>query len=247
MRYIFLLLACSCFLSTSYATVKRYAYPSAVYLNSADTTGKYQGYIARQKNGDWYLHLSFPEANAFLFKHGDEPYRCGAGAFGLSAGIDYYHSDHAFINFNIAAITSVTELVMFAHGEPIVSNNPDITYSHSDLLSSLYTGITNNHHINKFTLGYGLSFGANYWYRRYYNIIGANATKKHTALGLLFPAYFKIIDEISIGLVYRPTFVRFGAVNTFAYEHSLSIDLAWKIRLKSKKRNYKQYNQPHPD
>lgn len=38
-------------------------------------------------------------------------------------------------------------------------------------------------------------------------------------------------EDFNIGIVYRPTFYRPDLINKFKYEHLISIDFAWKIRL----------------
>lgn len=56
--------------------------------------------------------------------------------------------------------------------------------------------------------------------------------KRNLALGFVFPTYFQFGEYFSVGVIYRPTFYRPDLTDKFAYEHLISVDFAWKIRLK---------------
>ena len=114
-------------------------------------------------------------------------------------------------------------------------------------MSSTYVSLSNNHKIQQFSLGYGLSFTKNTWnitdYGRWdyeYDeqdeiippLIKDPITKSHFAFGLIFPIYFQLSEHFNIGVVYRPTFYRPNMTDKFSYEHLISVDFAWKIRLK---------------
>lgn len=43
------------------------------------------------------------------------------------------------------------------------------------------------------------------------------------------------LKRFNIGIMYRPDFYQFGANNKFTYQHVISLDLVWKIRLKTAK------------
>ena len=84
---------------------KRYTYPKRVYINSAETDGKYYRYnpITNRK-GELYLHLSLPYINSFYIEPPSESYKGSIGFFGISAGVDYYHSQSQFINVSASGV-----------------------------------------------------------------------------------------------------------------------------------------------
>jgi hypothetical protein len=211
---------------------KRYSYPNRIYINSADTISKYYRYAQSDNKGELHLHLSLPHFNFFQLRPEREKNTIGASFWGLTAGLDYYHQKNQFVNF------SGTYAVGLVFPVPAVI---DLSGEH-ELMSSWYISLSNNHRLGRFKLGYGLSFGRNYWSFRYYDWgdppppTREPASKSHYALGLILPAYFELGERFNIGVVYRPTFYRPTLSDKFAYEHLISIDFAWKIRIKKVKK-----------
>ncbi|MBS1538478.1 MAG: hypothetical protein JST20_12105 [Bacteroidetes bacterium] len=105
------------------------------------------------------------------------------------------------------------------------------------MMSTIYGSVTNNHKIDDFSFGYGLSYGRNNWsykdFGRTDTIIPLRESKykSHLSAGLLLSTYYQLGYYFNIGLVYRPTFIRFVSANTLQYEHIISVDFAWKIPL----------------
>ena len=207
---------------------KRYSYPNKIYINSADTINKYSRYGQSDNKGALRLHLSLPHFNFFNLVPEGEKNRTGANFWGLTIGLDFYHSKNQFINLGA---TYAFGLVF-----PIPAAI-DLSGEH-ELMSSWYIGLSNNHKLGRFTLGYGLSFGRNYWDFRFYDWgdplppTREPASKSHYVFGLVFPTYFQLGECFNVGIVYRPTFYRPTLTDRVAYEHLISIDFAWKIRLK---------------
>lgn len=106
-----------------------------------------------------------------------------------------------------------------------------------ELMSSRYASVSNNHRLGRFSFGYGLSYSKNTWDYRYYDrfdpppLAREPIKRSHNAFGLVFPTYFQLGEQFNIGVIYRPTFFRPTMTYKFAYEHLISIDFAWKIRL----------------
>jgi hypothetical protein len=125
-----------------------YTYPGEIFINTSDTNDYYQTYNPWSKKGNLYLHLSFPYINSFMFKPNGEPdAKINTGFMGLSAGLDFYHSDHQFLCVNFSAVTDFI-LPAPAPIDPIGEN---------EAMASVYFTLTNNHAIKHFKLGYGLS------------------------------------------------------------------------------------------
>jgi hypothetical protein len=205
---------------------KRYGYCRKVYIGSK----KRSDFIPETNPaGGWDIHISLPHANAFSFRPEGEATKNHAGFLGLAAGLDYYYKQDRFLSLQSGLTTDFFLPFPAAH-------DPNGAY---EGLASLSFTLSNNYNIKRFTLGYGLSVARNIWSYAYYDWSGVNpvpvrtnaVNRKWTALGLVFPAYFKTGRHFRIGLIYRPTFYRPDSEEKFLYEHLISLDLAWKIRL----------------
>ena len=216
---------------------KRYSYPNRIYINSADTISKYYDYNQSDNKGELHLHLSLPWVNSFNLNPKNEGRKVNTGSWGLSIGLDYFHSNNQFISLGASGVMDFFLPVPAA---------VDL-YGEHELMSSTYLSLSNNHKIRRFTIGYGLSFARNTWsfrdhggYNEYNEeqdeiilpLLKDPVTKSHFAFGLIFPTYFQLSEHFNIGVVYRPTFYRPNMTDKFSYEHLMSIDFAWLIRLK---------------
>ncbi len=206
---------------------KRYTYPQKVYLNPRDTVGKYSKYGQANNKGELYLHLSLPHINSFHLTPEHEGKKMNTGFWGLTIGMDYFHSKNQFVHLGVTAVSDFFVPVPAA---------VDISGEY-ELMSSRYISLSNNHKINRFSVGYGFSYARNTWDLRYYDRFDPfpptrePVKKSHSAVGLIFPTYFQMGENFNIGVVYRPTFYRPDMTDKFKYEHLISIDFAWKIRL----------------
>ena len=206
----------------------RYSYPQRIYLNSADTISKFYRYSQSNKKGELHLHLSLPSINSFRMVPESEGTKINTGFNGLAIGLDYYHSNNQFVSFFGAG---VQDFFMPPLGAIDMSGE-------WELMNSLYISLSNNHRVKRFTFGYGLSYGRNTWDFIYTDRFDPPpptrepVKKSHNAIGLIFPTYFQMREHFFIGVVYRPTFIRPDMPDKFVYEHLISIDFAWKIRIK---------------
>ena len=88
-----------------------------------------------------------------------------------------------------------------------------------------------------FARGHGLSLAENTWDYQYHDRfdppppVRDPVKRSNTALGLVFPFYYQLDDNFNLGLIYRPSFLRFGGVKSFQYEHLISIDFSWKLKV----------------
>jgi len=207
---------------------KRYTYPSRIYINSADTIAKYYKYALSRQKGELDLHLSLPYINSFLLSPDNEGTKINTGFWGITAGLDYYHSKNQFVNLSCSGVADF-----------FIPFPAAIDFSGEwEFMSSKYISLSYNHRYKRFSFGYGLSYSRNNWDFRYYDMwdqlppTREPVKKSHIAYGLIFPSYFQLGKYFNIGLVYRPTFYRPDLRDKFKYEHLISIDFAWKIRLK---------------
>ena len=105
--------------------------------------------------------------------------------------------------------------------------------------SSVFLSLTNNHRFKLFSIGYGLSYSHNSWtltYNTGYSFENSPyVAQKYigNTFGLIFTGYWVTKTSFSLGVIYRPSFIRLNTSPTFKYEHLISIDFAWRIRLKT--------------
>lgn len=197
------------------------------FLSPSDTIFNEQEY----SKGQFILHLSYPYINSFHITPQNENSKTNSGFMGYSGGLGYCYKNNRYVSINISKIMDSNTPVIFV---PIMK---EFELLGSDYLISL----TDNHIVNRFTLGYGLSFAQNYW-EIVNNSWEENGTgrepvrKAHNVLGFNFSTYFRTSDAFHIGIIYRPAFLRFDIEERFKYEHSISIDFAAKIPLR---KNYR--------
>lgn len=207
---------------------KRYAYPQRIFINSEDTDNRFYRYGHPNMKGDFHMHISMPHINTFMSQPENEESKINTGFWGLTIGLDYYHQKNQFLNFSISGVSDFFVPVPAAI---------DIIGEY-ELLSSRYVSFSNNHRLARFTLGYGLSYARNTWDLRFYDRFDPPPPtrepikRSHIAFGFVFPTYFQFGERFHLGAIYRPTLMRPGLTNKFKYEHLISIDFAWKIRLK---------------
>lgn len=142
---------------------------------------------------------------------------------GAAIGLDYYYSKNKFINLEVSTASDF-------YGSLPLKLFLIFKKRHDEVMSSNYISLSNNYKFKRFTFGYGLSYARNYWELR---IEWPRKIKNNIALGLVFPIYFQAGDFFNIGVVYKPTFYRPNATDKFLYEHLISVDFAWKIKLSS--------------
>lgn len=207
---------------------KRYSYPNRVYVDIRNSENSYTSYYSFQKEGDLLLHVSLPHINSFnLNPIGEDSSILSLGFWGAKIGLDYYHHDRQFLNLSASAVSDFFVPVPAAI---------DISGEY-DLMSSAYLSISNNHKINRYSIGYGLSYSRNTWDHRYYDRfdppppLREPVKKTDYSLGLVFPLYCQFGDNFSLGMVYRPSFLKLQPEKSFKYEHLISADFAWKFFL----------------
>jgi hypothetical protein len=128
---------------------KRYTYPGKIYINSEGATGQYSLYGIANNKGELYLHYSNPIINPFRMMPENLGAKVRTGFMGGTIGLDYYHSKNQFIHLGVSEVSGGWDLIFF--------NNE------YELMSSDYIGLSNNHKIGRFSIGYGLSYAKNIW------------------------------------------------------------------------------------
>ncbi|MDR3227717.1 MAG: hypothetical protein LBT56_08625 [Prevotellaceae bacterium] len=196
-------------------------------LNNSYRDKRYVLHDIHEK-GTLNLRFSLPYINIFNFKF-DKDRVHDAGFIGALFGIDYYHKNNQYISLFAGAG------INFLAPAPAPVDYGDGEY---DFLYSGYFGLTNNYHYENFIFGYGLSYSRNIWHHRnygdYYDVedIMPNKDYYDKSLGFVFSFHYSL-RNFSAGLIYRPDIIRLNSSVKFMYKHLISIDFAWKIRLKT--------------
>lgn len=225
---------------------KRFYYGKSHFLNISDTITELNtpinksfkntkknisNYFTRDyqtNKGQINLFVSIPWINNFNYKPNGESQKNSSGFLGLSTGIEYYQSEHKFLSLNASVAMNF-----------IAPAPAPFTYDgEAEFFNSMALALTENHKFNRFTLGYGVIYSRNNWrldnteYDENIPNSKKPVSKANYGLGLIANGYFRVTENFFIGLNYKPTLYNMNPLNKFQYEHVISFDLAWKVRLK---------------
>ena len=213
---------------------EKWQYPKQVFLSEShvnSSSGEMKGFDAYKPcKGSIYLrsNILFPVINWFNYtnEENESLSRLGFGFWNL--GVDYYYKSNMFINLTVGEAYDLKLPATLSYG---------FGGRDSEKIQILYVSLSNNHLIGKFELGYGISYGYDRWkfkedtedpQSNSYNV----SRLYFQSLGLVFPAHYQTNSGFYFGLIYRPMLVQFSEKIRFQYQHTLSIDLGWRIRLK---------------
>ena len=216
---------------------KRFYYGKSVFLDVKDTLtilrtplGKrYYHYFSRDfptNKGLFYLRLSIPFLNGYFYQPKGEGICRDVGYYGFSLGLEYYYNKNKYLSLTMAR----------GFGFPI---GPVVPYGESQRLSTYYIGLADNYKIKRYHFGYGLNYSINIWDLHYRyggkdTIFETRAPlrKINQSIGITLSTYFQFGKVFYLGLIYRPTFLNIAPVIEFKYQHLISVDFTWKIKLK---------------
>lgn len=228
-------------------TPKTWAYPTKIHPDNYDSVNyrrryeishnqgrnslkSYFAYNPPRKKGEIYLHAAIPFVNQYYLIPQNESRKNQTDLLGGSIGLDYYHADNRFLS------------LYFTHNDAAFNNvamDRFISYI-TEKQTSDYVSLSNNHLINRLSIGYGIVAARNNWNAKYYQVDRDTLShpavpyvnKSYYTFGLIVPVYFQLTNNFYTGLLYRPTFYRPNLPDKFKYEHLLSVDFAWKFRIK---------------
>ena len=207
---------------------KRYTYPRRIYLDSTIAGGgvRYQSFPGAQR-GEVNVHLSMPYLNSCLQKPTQDGAKAGVGFLGLAFGLDYYHQNNQYLKLGFCTVSDFFS--------PLPA--PVYIEGGRDYLNSAIGYLSNHHRIKRLDWGYGLSLAENKWAVDNYiddpdsNPPQGSQRKRSVSAGLIFSGHYFTGRSFHIGLQYCPSLWRLYENPGFRYEHVISLDLAWKIRL----------------
>ncbi|MBK9490620.1 MAG: hypothetical protein IPO07_18925 [Haliscomenobacter sp.] len=206
---------------------KRYTYPRRIYLGNNMPGGIAFQKLPETQKGEVNLHLSLPYINSFLLKPVGENTKSNTGFLGLAFGVDFYHQNDQYLKLGLGVVSDFLS--------PLPA--PYYVEGGRDYMHSAYGYLSNHHQIKRLDWGYGLSLAENRWGVDYYiddpdsNPPQVPQRKRSVSAGLMFSGHYFTGRNFHMGLQYRPSLWRLYEDPGFRYEHVISLDLAWKIRL----------------
>jgi len=220
---------------TDVTNPKRFYYGNEVLLNdfNADNIIKAGGginaYLKKKyptAKGQFNILISIPYVNGFYLQPHNEGVKKLGGFFGASIGAEYYYKDTKYVKFTVGSTIDFLA--------PVPA---PVDYDGVNQFAIAYNfTVTDNYKLNRFTLGYGLNYSIYDWrldnddYKTQ-GILPAPLNKINRGLGLLTSGYFQFSKAFFMGVVYNPTFITVSPVTQFSYQHVISLDLLWKIKL----------------
>ena len=179
--------------------------------------------------GSTHFLIALPYINFFHLNHPHQMPRNFGGLIGGGLGVQHFYADNRSWVLRGDAITSLPPLIVL----PIVM----MVGGDMDSGSALNVSITDNFHINRFQLGYGVNFARNtkrthgYWkggwgYEE--SVWIPRRRNTNNMLGMALSAHYRLTNHFHIGVIYRPSFIELSRIRPM-YEHSISIDFMWRL------------------
>ncbi len=211
---------------------KRFYYGKSIFLDKYDTTKLIAPLILKNFHrfssktyptykDQIFLTVSIPWINNFYLQPNRESVKSNTGFWGFSFGVDYFYSDTKFLNI------SFSEAADFFVPIPAAVD----IYGDYELMNSIYASLTQNFKMTRFSLGYGINISGNSW-----NLKAKNSMQSEggitESLGITTNMYYQLGKHFFTGIIYRPSVLRVYPKVDFKYEHLISIDFGWKIKLK---------------
>ncbi len=216
-------------------TEKGYYYGDHVFLD-VDSTGVITpGFVASlsanyhdTKKGLVNFTFSIPLINSFyLHPRMGGPIK-NTGLLGLAGGVEYYYKDDHY--FKLGA---------YIMGDAFSSEPRQFRDGFSST-HSLGLSLTHNVVLNRLTVGYGINYAHNGWIYDNNYPDGVSRPRAGTyerivratlSLGVQANAYYRVTKGFHIGLIYSPYVYDIEPDSRFNYQHTISFDLLWKLRL----------------
>jgi hypothetical protein len=184
--------------------------------------------------GQIFAEFSIPIANHFYMQPRNEPKKSLYGMFGISAGLSYYYRNNKYL---------------YAGASLATDWGPDFYMDFDGAVQSAYAAnftVTDNFQLKRFTVGYGLNYAIYTWklsnndytwppnqepVMYHSEDLRPSLTKRNHAFGATANLYHQINKFLHIGLIYSPTFYSTFPSSGFMYQHAISLDLRYKLRL----------------
>jgi hypothetical protein len=178
-----------------------------------------------EKN-DFRIDLKLPHIN-HLSLNPNKAFRDDKLGFnGYGIGFKYNYNNKRFIE------TSISFVLTFELPFPVPMDR-----EYNKALYSYHLSLTDNFIKNRFSFGYGINYAVNHR-NEIYRELGATATplpentySSNRNLGLTLNTYYRIGETLNVGITYRPSLINLNNGFHSIYEHLISLELNWSIKL----------------
>lgn len=200
------------------------------------------------EKGDVYFSFAVPfiYPGHTVIKPNRSSYKGEVSVLGFAGGFDYYYKKNRFVNLSASATSG---------GDIVIGCGFD-GYDDSERFNIYNVTLSHNHRYKRFSFGYGLSHSYVHWWEDkyfdspftqsdhsndsndFYHMPAYNRNENmYSNLGFVFNGYYYLSNGFSVGLVYKPTLIRLSSImdKRICYEHQISLDFAFKIRLSKRK------------
>lgn len=221
---------------TDFTNQKRFSYQDQIILNPTDTIVVIK--TNRNKKFDTFKHhfikkypakkgqinfmVAIPCINNFYLEPKSESSVHETGFGGISTGVEYFYSNKNYLAARFRAATP------FMTPLPL----PLESFGEYERMYSLIFDLTNNHKLNRFSVGYGLNYTKNTWikhFENYESISESSIKKTNKALGLTLNSYYQISSYLFVGLNYNQSLFSVNSSTKNLNEHVISFDFVFKI------------------
>lgn len=223
---------------TDFTNQKRFSYQDKIVLNLSDTIVTIK--TDRNKRFDNFKHhftkkyptekgqinfvVAIPWINNFHLEPKGEGSVNETGFGGISTGVEYFYSNKNYLATRFRATTP------FITPVPL----PVESFGEYERMYSLSFDLTNNHKLNRFSLGYGLNYEQNTWIKDYEDeenesIPEPIIRKTNKSLGLTLNGYYQISAFLFMGLNYNQSLLSVSSSAKNLNEHIISLDFVFKI------------------
>jgi hypothetical protein len=200
---------------------QRYYYRRNIYAELKDSMIRVYRFAPVTK-GTVHLNLSIPYGNYFYIKT-TSGYHHSPGFMGLAAGAEYFYRDRSYLSVQAGAAADF-----------FVPVPAPVKYAGiHEQSATVFVNIRNNHSIGSFDFGYGLSYSSFVW-NRYVDtsVVRTTETKISRGLGLSLTSQYRFSKRFWLGLLYQPTLLTMDHGARLDYQHLLSFELTWKLRIR---------------
>ncbi len=211
---------------------RRFTYGDSIYLASDAYTNRI---CAKEipktfltEKGQLYVGLSLPWYNGFYLQPEEGHIKTNTGFWGGSTLLEYYYHSQRSLEFR-ASYT----LNYYLPLPPVLPEEGEI-----ESIEVFSLSLIHNHKFSRWFVGYGIQTSqisyANTFNPGYLLPPPENelTESKHLSVGLETQVYRQVSKSLFIGIRYTPSFFELQPKNQFCYEHVLSLDFAWKLRMK---------------
>ena len=226
----------------------KWEYPSIYWYDDGYHSGDKNSLIRKQfrslryrdafQKGGLELTISLPWTQFYYLN----PSKVNAYTYdmkftGLGIGLEYYYKEKVGLNLHAEGLLGYFLPFPF----PIIIDYHCGGEEHRFRVANV--SLTEVRHFRRFTIAYGIGLNYYNWKYIYYNcgdddrnkyrpVFGTESmTASYWAIGPVVSGYVNITPRTLFGCTYRPTVYRFGISRPWKYEHTITLDLKFNIRL----------------